>query len=299
MGTKKGFLFQDVDASGLIHDNIQSMKLLASIPSSPALDSNSISETAVESTGNPLGAEAARKPGSDQISIYVVHKGDTISDIAKMFDVSVNTIKWGNNMTSNTLKVGETLVILPVSGIKYTVVKGDTLAGIAKKYKGDIDEIIAYNDLEKGSTLAAGSIIIIPDGEITVSSSGTYTSSGSTGLKEYAGYFMRPISGGKRTQGIHGHNGVDLASSYGSNILAAADGEVIISKMGGWNGGYGNYIVVKHSNGTQTLYGHLSSNSVSVGDSVKQGEIIGAMGNSGKSTGVHLHFEVRGAKNPF
>ncbi len=81
--------------------------------------------------------------------------------------------------------------------------------------------------------------------------------------------------------------------------MASADGQVIIARMGGWNGGYGNYIVVRHGNGTQTLYAHNSKNNVSAGDSVSQGEVIGAVGNSGKSTGSHLHFEIRGAKNPF
>ena len=92
---------------------------------------------------------------------------------------------------------------------------------------------------------------------------------------------------------------MDLAASIGTTIRAAAAGEVIVSKSTGWNGGYGQYIVIKHSNGSQTLYAHLSANSVGVGDSVAAGEVIGAMGNSGKSTGPHLHFEVRGAKNPF
>ena len=74
---------------------------------------------------------------------------------------------------------------------------------------------------------------------------------------------------------------------------------MLVSKSSGWNGGYGNYIVIKHSNGTQTLYSHLSSNAVVVGDVVEQGENIGVMGNTGKSTGTHLHFEVRGGTNPF
>ena len=82
------------------------------------------------------------KPTSDQISVYVVRQGDTLSQIAEMFDVSVNTIKWGNDLRSNTLKV-ETLVILPISGVKHTVAKGDTIVSLAKKYKGDADEIIA------------------------------------------------------------------------------------------------------------------------------------------------------------
>lgn len=111
---------------------------------------------------------------------------------------------------------------------------------------------------------------------------------------------MRPVSGGVRTQGIHGYNGVDLASAYGAPIYAAAAGEVIISHSdGGWNGGYGNYVVIRHDNGTQSLYAHNSSNAVSVGETVTQGQVIGYMGATGKATGTHLHFEIRGATNPF
>jgi murein DD-endopeptidase MepM/ murein hydrolase activator NlpD len=103
----------------------------------------------------------------------------------------------------------------------------------------------------------------------------------------------------RKSQGIHGYNGVDLAAPTGTQVLAAASGQVLISRFGGWNGGYGNYIVIKHSNGTQTLYAHNSANYVSVGQWVSQGDVIGLVGNTGKSTGSHLHFEVRGAKNPF
>lgn len=243
----------------------------------------------------------SHKNKSDQISIYVVRSGDTLSQIAEMFDVTVNTIKWGNDLASNTLKEGQTLVILPISGVKHTVVKGDTLTSLVKKYKGDMDEILAYNGLAAGSALAVGSVVIIPDGEVVApSSSGASVRLGvSSGLKEYAGYYLRPIAGGKRTQGIHGHNGIDIAAPVGTPILAAASGEVIISRATGWNGGYGVYIVVRHENGTQTLYSHNSSNTVSMGDSVNQGDTIGYVGQTGKATGPHLHFEIRGAKNPF
>ena len=102
-----------------------------------------------------------------------------------------------------------------------------------------------------------------------------------------------------RTQGIHGYNAVDLAAGYGSPIRAAAAGEVIVSKASGWNGGYGQYIVIRHANGAQTLYSHMMRNDVGVGSYVSQGQVIGGMGSTGKSTGTHLHFEVRGARNPF
>ena len=109
---------------------------------------------------------------------------------------------------------------------------------------------------------------------------------------------MRPVDG-PRTQGLHGYNGVDLASPSGTLIRAAASGDVIVSKSSGWNGGYGLYAVIRHNNGTQTLYAHNSLNLVTVGEHVVRGQIIGRVGSTGKSTGPHLHFEVRGARNPF
>ncbi len=235
---------------------------------------------------------------SDQISIYVIRKGDTLSQIAEMFDVSVNTIKWGNDLDSNTLKEGETLVILPISGVKHTILKGETISSIAKKYNADVKEIMDYNNITE-KDLYVGLSIIIPDGEVSSSSNVNYNTKTNQNTKDTKGFFARPVAGGKKTQGIHGHNGIDIASYHGAEIFASADGVVIISKNSGWNGGYGNYIVIKHKNGTQTLYAHNSKNLVSVGDSVKQGDLIGLMGSTGKSTGVHLHFEIRGAKNPF
>ncbi len=284
--------------------NLQNMPVLQAV-SSPLSATTTPSDPIIVD-GNSLSKETIvysdeKSSESDLISIYVVHKGDTLPEIAKMFDVTVNTIRWANDIKGNTISVGQTLVILPVSGIKHTVKSGDTLQSIAKFYKGDIDEILQYNNIELGEKLVVGDTIIIPDGELgTVSISKPKSSSGS-GTPVYSGYYMRPITGGVKTQGVHGHNGVDLASSYGSNILAAADGVVLIARSG-WNGGYGTYVVIKHGNGTQTLYGHLSGLNVSAGQTVRQGQVIGFMGNSGSvrgKTGVHLHFEVRGARNPF
>lgn len=114
------------------------------------------------------------------------------------------------------------------------------------------------------------------------------------------GYFSLPVPSAIRTQSIHGHNAVDLANKTGTPIFAAADGKVIVSKFDGkWNGGYGNYVVISHPNGMQTLYAHMSDVLVSVGDKVTQGQTIGKMGETGLATGPHLHFEVRGGKNPF
>ena len=243
-------------------------------------------------------ADIIERPQSDQISLYVVREGDSLSQIADMFGVSVNTIVWGNDITKGSLiSPGQTLVILPISGVRHTVKSGETLASIAKKYKGDLTEILEYNGLSESSSLAVGDVVVIPDG-ILAAPTPSYTPTRSTSGPSVAGYFIKPTRGIK-TQGIHGYNGVDFGASVGTPIVAAASGNVIISRQGGWNGGYGTYIVIRHPNGTQTLYAHNSQNIVGVGEWVVQGQVIGYVGNTGRSTGPHLHFEVRGAANPF
>jgi LysM repeat protein len=257
------------------------------------------------STG-PIGQDEvnASKIGSGEISVYVVREEDTLSEIADMYGVTTNTILWANDISKATgIKAGDTLVILPIVGVRHTVAKGETLSTIVKKYDADIEEVLEYNDLSAEDGLAVGSILLIPGGELhnaapKKSASGVTPTKTSGSVSSGLG-FTHPVPGARRTQGIHGYNGVDLAASAGTPILAAGAGEVIVAKGSGWNGGYGNYVVIKHSNGTQTLYAHLSSVSVGMGESVSAGESIGIIGNTGKSTGVHLHFEVRGGTNPF
>ncbi len=260
-----------------------------------------IGDTALLPESGPSGTMVdIEESHSDQISLYVVREGDTLSEIAKMFRVSVNTIIWANNVSGGVIRPGDQLIILPISGIQHTVKTGDTLKSVAAKYKADVREIIQFNSLQPDSALAVGDTIIIPDGEVAVAKAATPTSRlRGAGGPSYEGYYTRPILGGRKTQGLHGYNGVDLASYIGAPILAAASGDVIIAKDSGWNGGYGNYIVISHDNGTQTLYGHLLNLLVYLGKHVVRGEVIGYMGSTGKSTGSHLHFEVRGAKNPF
>lgn len=218
-----------------------------------------------------------------------------------MFGVTTNTIIWANDIKRGGLiRVGQELVILPISGVQHTVAEGDTLRSIAKKYDGNLEEIIGFNGLAEDAVLAVGSVVVIPDGEISAPIySGSTAKAHGTGGPLYESYYIRPLSGGTKTQGLHGYNGVDLGAPIGTPIFAAASGEVILSRNRGWNGGYGTYIVIKHSNGTQTLYAHNSENIVNTGWHVVQGQVIGYVGSTGKSTGPHLHFEVRGAKNPF
>jgi len=289
--------------------NSQNIALISAVfhenpsPSKGGGSINIVDGVAIAPDSGPLGANGdgeVKIPKSDQISIYVVREGDSLSEIAEMFDVSVNTILWANDIGRRGLiKPGQTLIILPVSGVQHVVKKGDTIAGIAKKYAVKEDEIFDFNFLEEGG-LALGQTIIVPGGKIaqTVSSAGTSPRSYASSAPVYEGYYLRPIGGGVKSQGIHGYNGVDLATYSGAPIFAAAGGTVLISRTG-WNGGYGNYIVIAHQNGTQTVYAHNQSNIVSAGQNVVQGQIVGYVGVTGRSTGPHLHFEVRGARNPF
>ncbi len=267
-----------------------------------------VNNSALVADVGPSGTllDASNRVHSSHISVYTVHEGDTLSTIAQMFDVSVNTIVWANDIKGGKIHPGDVLVILPITGIRHTVAKGDTLASLAKKYKADEEEIAQYNDLNAGGVLAVGSVVLIPDGEIVLTAPVAPKSSGSSvALKSASGptiggYFSWPVNGGVLTQGVHGYNGIDIGAPSGTSIFAAAAGTVIVARGGGaWNGGYGNYIVVQHDNGTQTLYAHASALLVSVGDQVVQGQSIARVGNTGKSTGFHLHFEVRGAANPF
>lgn len=245
-------------------------------------------------------------PVSTQISVYTVHPGDTLSEIAQMFDVTVKTIVWANDIQNGKINPGQVLVILPITGIRHTVEKGETLASIAKKYKGDADEIAQYNDLS-GGKLAVGDVVIIPDGEIVsapVTVKAKTSVSVTSPLRNAGGphidsYYTWPVNGGVVTQGLHGYDAVDIGAPSGTSIFASAGGVVIVARDSGWNGGYGNYVVIQHNNGTQTLYAHMSSVIASVGDVVTMGQTIGRVGMTGKATGNHLHFEVRGAANPF
>jgi murein DD-endopeptidase MepM/ murein hydrolase activator NlpD len=298
--------------------NSQNMALLQ-VSSNPNTDLSDDDSYTPSVSGNAFIADVGpqgtiteiKEDTSTDISIYTVREGDSLSRIAELFGVSVNTILWANDLTRNSsIREGQVLVILPISGIKYNVKKGDTIKSIVSRHKSNLDEVLKYNDITLATSLKVGDVIIIPDAEPTVVEtpkiaknsklSNTTSKVHDADGPFYPGYYIKPIEGGRKSQGLHGYNAVDLAASAGTVIRASAAGKVIASvKNGGWNGGYGNYVIISHSNGTHTLYAHNQKNFVSVGDYVEQGQMIAKVGNTGKSTGPHVHFEIRGAKNPF
>ena len=271
-----------------------------------SINSDIVSDSALLPTVGPLGTldELAIGGSSfDQVSVYVVRKGDSISQIAEMFDVSQDTVLSANDMQKgDTIKEGDVLLILPFSGVEHTVVKGDTLQGIANKYKVDLDEILITNDIDTNAKLVIGDRLMIPGGSLSggtsKSGSGIKTAYPTSSLKNISGYFINPVPTGKKSRGTTStHKGVDLAAPTGSPIYASATGRVTFARTG-YNGGFGNLVIISHANGTETIYAHQSKIATTTGAQVSQGDIIGYVGSTGRSTGPHLHFEVHGAKNP-
>ncbi len=291
-------------------------------PINTSVNVNIVSDNAMLPATGPLGVSDgtdAVDPSSLQTSVYVVRKGDSISAIAKMFDVSANTILWANDMKkSDKLVEGDVLFILPVSGLEHTVAKGQTLKSIAKLYKVDVSEIAFYNDIAFDSKLAIGDKIMVPGGDMADEGGDKPASNLSSApirdknyydanpIQNLTGFFINPVPTGHKTQGLHGpgHRGIDIGAPTGTPIYASASGTVIIVKTGcrvgqtRCGGGYGNMAIVQHPNGTKTLYAHMSRLGTRTGSTVARGEIIGYVGNTGRSTGPHIHFEVFSAKNP-
>lgn len=237
---------------------------------------------------------------------YRVEEGDTVSMIAVKFGVSIDTIMWENSLKSvDQIKPKQILKILPVTGARYRVKRGETIYSIAKAFQVDAQNIIDYpfNTFSNDETFAlyAGQELIVPDGikpkEIVIDQT-RYLARTVAPIPGVVGEgnFMWPTSGHISQRFSWYHQAVDIASKDGPNILAAQGGTVVTA---GWNaGGYGNYVIINHGNGYITLYGHMLNNSIVVqpGQKVTQGQKLGVMGSTGRSTGTHLHFEVIGPK---
>ena len=230
---------------------------------------------------------------------YVVKKGDTLYDISKRFDTTVDSIKKSNNIRGEMIHPGDTLYI-PKTGrgggdenriyanILHEVQRGDALYSISKKYGVEVEVIKQANNLNS-NTIKVGQNLVIPFEE--------RVNSGRFSLQK--GAFIWPIQGrissnfGWRTDPITGssefHKGLDIAVPLGKQIRAASSGKVTKS---GWMTGFGKTIVIDHGDGVETIYAHNSKNYVSLGERVHTGQLIGLAGSTGRSTGSHLHFGV-------
>ena len=235
----------------------------------------------------------------DKIMDYTVVDGDTIASIAQKFGVNKDTIMWQNDLTKETIKVGQVLQILPVDGVSHRVVKGDTLNSIAKKYDANSQAIVdfPFNTFANDETfeLAVGQTVIVPEGVKPQEQSATSaprirTITPDAGTVVASGQFVWP-TGGTITQSFSWyHPGIDIANRAAPNVVAADSGTVIYS--GCISTGYGCHVIIDHGNGYRTLYAHLQAIYVSLGQGINRGVALGRMGSTGRSTGTHTHFEV-------
>jgi len=251
--------------------------------------------------------------GREKVIAYTVQDGDTIWSIAKNFEITTNTIKWVNNLGDiDNIKPGQVLQILPISGTLHKVGKDDTLPKIASAYSASVPQIVEENGL-LDEQVVEGQVLVIPGGfkpepKPVPNNSGKKLAGNDkkssqkqakfiSGPRDSAGWLIRPTSG-MRTQGRHANNGIDIANASMPPVWAAAAGTVTFA---GWDGAYGLTVKIRHSNGVETQYSHLNKIYI-YGGSVGQGQIIGQMGRTGRvygRTGIHLHFEVHGGRNPF
>ncbi len=224
---------------------------------------------------------------------HTIKKGDTVAKLAQKYSVSESSILSYAGLKKNQLKLGQKIIIPGATTPKpkeKPKVKRPKTTSLAKKVSQTASKV--------------ASKVYTQSGRIKIK-----TPKRRNGRYKYTktnyGYFTHPAPGSVRTQGIHGKNSIDMGAPRGSAIYAAASGRVYKTIRGckeGYSrcgGGYGNHVMIKHPNGIITMYAHLSRNFVSKGEVVKKGQQIGTMGNTGRSTGPHLHFEVRGAYNPF
>jgi len=274
--------------SSIINTNTDEDNYLATTDNESTLIATNISS-------NALGSSMYR----DKILEYTIQQGDTISGIAHKFNISVATILWSNNLSERSiLKPGASIKILPTTGVLHKIARGDTIASIAKKYKADANKILSANQLSAESQIKIGQELIIPDGirptaSSQIASVSKIISPIPSAAQKNTGTRLLWPAGVRRISQYYKwrHPAIDIAGPSGTAIYAAEDGVVEVS---GWNaGGYGNYIIINHGNGIKTLYGHASKLYVGKGEKVERGQVIMAMGSTGRSTGPHLHFEVR------
>ncbi len=247
---------------------------------------------------NVFQTSISQKP-RDKVIEYTVQKGDTISTIAEKFGISDNTIRWENDLTDDSITVGDTLRILPVTGMSYKVKSGDSVYTIAKKFDTDAQKIVDYpfNDFANPETfsLVDGQMLIVPDaikpseqpyihrqvfiaqGPVSISSAG----------------FTWPLHGLITQFASWYHMALDIADPVGTPIVAAESGTVSEVSVGTWDYGYGTNVYIDNGQGYKSHYAHMSGVNVSVGQSVEAGKtVIGWVGLTGRTTGAHLHFEI-------
>jgi murein DD-endopeptidase MepM/ murein hydrolase activator NlpD len=235
----------------------------------------------------PMGGNGKTKNGAPTITRHAVAPGECLWNIARKYDVRMETIVAMNDLPSaRFLRPGQILEVPDTDGTYVSLKKGDTVSGICKKYEVELTDLVNANPGVDITGLHIGDKLFIPG----------------SGALSHLFRFGWPVHGrissryGMRLHPVYRrrmmHTGLDIAAPYGSSIRAALQGRVTFV---GWKGGYGKTVVIEHPNGYETLYGHCSTILVNRGQIVKKGERVAKVGSTGVSTGPHVHFEVRKA----
>jgi murein DD-endopeptidase MepM/ murein hydrolase activator NlpD len=251
----------------------------------------------VRTSGDTLPLFEPQRQVRTSVSVYTVRPGDTVLGIAQTFGLKGTSLLWANkalNDNPDFLKVGQKLNILPVDGAYHTVAKGETIEKIASSYKVQSEAIFGYggNQLQPGAVLQLGQQLIVPGGVVPYVPRRVQVTSGPVpaDAQKGSGRLVWPMSGSISQRYWEGHLALDIAAPKGTTIVAADSGYVVSTQYS--DAGYGRMLIIDHGNGYRTLYAHLTSMYVAVGQSVSKGETIGTCGATGNATGPHLHFEV-------
>ncbi|MGI5879662.1 MAG: peptidoglycan DD-metalloendopeptidase family protein [Syntrophomonadaceae bacterium] len=226
------------------------------------------------------------------VRYYQIKKGDNLWNISRSFNVNLSQLMALNHVDDNTiLSVGQKLKIPSSAGRIHYIRKGETMWDIASRYEVSVDGLLSVNPSKNPTRLAIGDQLIIP--EIGQPMTPQVSSRGMT----ITGVFSWPIMGvitsgfGWRKSGFH--HGIDIAGDIGDPVKACGPGKVVFN---GVKPVYGRTIIVEHANGKQSWYAHLQKTAVSERQKVYRGQTIGYIGMTGRTTGPHLHFEIRNDK---
>lgn len=239
------------------------------------------------------------RPRAETID-YTISSGDTLSSVASKYNVSVETIKWANDLSSDNVSPGQKVTILPVSGVQHKVAAGETIESIAKKHNASSQAILdfPFNDIPDDLSLKVGQTLIIPDGKPieTAKPAGRPSASpnsnfAQTPVRPSNGGWIWPVSGVITQYPSWYHMALDIAGPIGTPVVAAKAGRVATAENLWY--GYGHNVTVDHGGGVFTEYAHMIYFIVKPGQWVAQGQVLGYRGSTGRSTGPHLHFEIR------
>ena len=230
-----------------------------------------------------------------EVTLHTVGAGDTLAAIAARYGVNTHQLAVENGLRDpDRIYPGQVLQVPALKARYYMIRLGDTLSVIARAFSVGVKDLCRLNSISDPDRIWAGEQIRIPQ-EAVASAVPAYAARVSTAHIRLAWPLQGPISSGFGRRWGQMHEGLDIAVPYGTDVFASLGGKV---SFAGRKGSYGNMVILDHESGMQTCYAHLSRLLVDPGMEVVAGEIIARSGTSGKSTGPHLHFEVRIADNP-